>query len=77
MKPESCHPYSLSSKKSWKYFFNLDEVGEAGKDDATDKDEEDQEKKFFVAVLRIFLSNNCLQISQITTLVDLENTCNV
>ena len=39
-----CHQYSLSSKKSWKYFFNLDEVGEACKDDATDKDEEDQEK---------------------------------
>ena len=38
------------------YFFNLDEVGEAGKDDATDKDEEDQEKKFFVAVLKLKLT---------------------
>ena len=36
------------------YFFNLDEVGEACKDDATDKNEEDQEKKFFVAVLGMF-----------------------
>ena len=52
-----------SLRKTKTYFFNLNEIGEAGKYDATDKDEEDQEKKFFVAVLKccfkLKLTNVC------------------
>ena len=46
--PVICYKYSNTSSKN---LLNLDKVGEACEDDATDKNQKDQEKKLFVTVL--------------------------